>query len=88
MVDYGFMKSLPIPIPADLADALETIPSNISHWNAGRRPIPFLKCIRIMELAQNDDRLTGLCLIHLVPKLKLALPYLCPKKKGRTRAGR
>lgn len=75
-------KPLPVPIPADLAGAIGTHPSNISHWNKGDRPIPYLKCIRIMELAETDDRLTGLCLIHLRPELKLAKPWLC-KKKGR-----
>jgi hypothetical protein len=78
-------KPLPFPIPPDLAGAIGTHPSNISHWNKGDRPIPYLKAIRIMELAEDDDRLFGLCLIHLRPELKLAVPHLCPKKKGRKR---
>lgn len=88
LLEYGPMKPLPIPIPPDLAEAIGAHPSDISHWNKGERPIPFLKCIRIMELAENDGRLTGLCLIHLQPKLKLALPYLCRKKKSQVRARR
>ena len=86
--DYGPMKPLPVPIPFDLAEALEVHPSNISHVNAGRRKLPFNKCIWLMDIAQSDNRLTGLCFIHLRPELKPALPYLCPKKKSRKRAGR
>jgi hypothetical protein len=74
-------RPLPIPIPPDLAGEIGTHPSNISRWNKGERPIPFLKSIRIMELAEDDERLFGLCLIHLRPELKLAKPYLCLKKK-------
>ena len=83
--DYS-MKPLPIPIPYDLADALEIDPSNICHINAGRRRLTMDKCIILMELSLGDKRLTGLCFIHLRPELKPALPYLCPKKKGRGRA--
>ena len=81
-------RPLPVPIPPDLADAIDTHPSNISHWNKGDRPIPFPKAIRIMEIAETDERLTGLCLIHLRPEQKLVKPAWLTmpcKKKGRGR---
>jgi hypothetical protein len=77
------MKPLPIPIPYDLADVLETDPTNICHINAGRRRLPIAKCIRLMEIAGEDSRLKGLCFIHLRPELKPALPYLCPERRNR-----
>jgi len=80
MSEYGFMKPLPIPIPYDLADVLETDPTNICHINAGRRHLSIAKCIRLMEIAGEDSRLTGLDFIHLRPELKPALPYLCSKR--------
>lgn len=82
MPDYDPMKPIPVPIPLDLAEALEIHPSNLSHVNAGRRFLPIVKCIQLMEIAAGDERLTGLCFIHLRPELKPALPWLC-KKKGR-----
>lgn len=83
------MKPLPIPIPLDLADELQTLPSNICHMNAGRRPVPFLTAIKLMEIARTDKRLTGLCLTHLRPEQKLAIPYLCGNgKKGAGRGRR
>jgi len=81
MSEYGFMKPLPIRIPYDLADVLETDPTNICHINAGRRHLPIPKCIRLMEIAGEDSRLTGLCFIHLRPELEPALPYLFLKKE-------
>jgi hypothetical protein len=86
--EYDPMKPLPIPIPLDLADVLDTDPSNICHMNAGRRPVPYFTAIRIMELAKYDSRLTKLELTDLRPEQELARPYLCPKKIGRKRAGR
>jgi len=75
---------IPVQIPLDLAEALEVHPSNLSHCNAGRRRLPIVKCIQLMEIALDDPRLTGLCFIHLRPELKPALPWLC-KVKGRGR---
>jgi hypothetical protein len=82
MTEYSPMKPIPVPIPLDLAEALEIHPSNLSHVNAGRRRLPIDKCIRLLEIAETDPRLTGLCFIHLRPELKPAVPWLC-KKKGR-----
>lgn len=80
------MKPLPVQIPLDLAATLEVHPSNLSHVNAGRRRLPIDKCIRLMEIAEGDERLTGLCFYHLRPELKLAKPYLCKtKEKSRKR---
>jgi DNA-binding transcriptional regulator YdaS (Cro superfamily) len=76
------MKPIPVPIPLDLAEALGVHPSNLSHTNAGRRRLPIDKCIHLMKIAETDERLTGLCFVHLRPELKRALPWLC-KGKGR-----
>lgn len=82
------MEPLPIPIPLDYADLLDMDPSNISHCNAGRRRFNIPRTIKLMEASLTDGRLTGLCFVHLRPELKPALPYLCPEKEGRIRAGR
>jgi hypothetical protein len=82
------MKPLPIPIPLDYADVLDMDPSNISHCNAGRRRFDIQRSIKLMDASLIDARLAGLCFVHLRPELKPALPYLCPEKKGRKRAGR
>lgn len=84
MKPIGRMKPLPIPIPYDLADDIGILPSNLCHINAGRRRLTIEKCIRLMEIAQEDDRLLGLSFIHLRPELKPAVPWICRRKRCRS----
>lgn len=61
------MKPLPIPIPPDLAEALEIRPSTLSHVNAGRRHFTVEQSIKVMEASLEDYRLKGLHILDLLP---------------------
>ena len=77
------MKPLPVPIPYDLAEELGVQPSNLCHINHGRRRLPIAKCIRLMQIALEDDRLAGLSFVDLRPELKPAVPWICQKTPRR-----
>jgi predicted RNase H-like HicB family nuclease/plasmid maintenance system antidote protein VapI len=68
---------LPVRIPSDLAAELGVHPSFISHWNAGRKPVPKEAIIQLMEIARHDSRLDGLTIFHLKPEIQQLLPYIC-----------
>lgn len=68
---------LPIPIPTDLAGELGYDPSFISHWNAGRKPIPIKAILKVMEIAAQDERLAGISILHLLPEIKPIMPFIC-----------
>jgi predicted RNase H-like HicB family nuclease len=68
-----------VRIPSDLAEELgHDDDSFISHWNAGRKPVPMKSVVKLMEIATRDERLAGLKSHHLLPeKIKQVLPYVC-----------
>ena len=43
--------------------------SKIYHVNAGRKRFRIYEACKLLDLAQNDPRLTGLNIIHLRPEL-------------------
>jgi hypothetical protein len=60
-------KPLLVPIPLDLADALEVDRSFLSHVNAGRKHLSPPKACKVMEISLTDPRLTGIHYFHLRP---------------------
>lgn len=70
-------KPLPVPIPSDLAEALQVDASFISKVNNAKTPVPLDFAIDVMKLAVTDERLTGLSLLDMKPELKPAMPFLC-----------
>ena len=79
------LKPLPVPVPPDYAVFLSVDPSHISHCNAGRRRFNISQAIMLMEAAENDPRLTGICFYHLRPELEKAKKWLCKRKRRRVK---
>lgn len=82
------VNPLPVQIPPHYAALLGIDPTHLYRCNLGTRHFSIPLCCKLMDFALKDPDLAGLSFFHLRPELKPALPHLCPKKKGRNRAGR
>jgi hypothetical protein len=69
-------RPLPLPLPLDIAGILGVDRSFIRHINTGRKPIPLLMAVKIMELRGLDGRLSSIKFLDLKPELRVAVPYL------------
>lgn len=91
MTEHRAMNALPKPllvkIPLDYADFLGIDPTHLVHVNAGRRQLGMLLCIKLMEVAHDDPRLTGLSILHLRPELKAVKPFLFSSRKKISKKG-
>lgn len=61
------LEPLPVPIPLDYAPKLGVSESFLSHVNAGRKVMPWVRAIEVLRLSRRDPRLRELRIWHMRP---------------------